>query len=249
MIHRPTNAVRGRASLARVALLSALAIVGLGSAACGSGESSPPATGDSRLVWSAGSGATVSSSAPAVASSAPVAVASASASASAVASSSASAAPVASSGHVPDPQNKSKPPLSSDALTDAGKRLFEAIKADDPKIAADFFFPREPFIPLKDIKNPGKYWDQLFRTYERDIHDLNRKRGKEMANATFESFELGSAPTWVPPGDEANKIGYFRTFNSKLHYKVDGKTHTLEVKVIISWDEHWYITHLLPWKK
>jgi hypothetical protein len=160
----------------------------------------------------------------------------------------ASSAPAASA-HVVDPLNKSKPPLTSDSLNDAGKRLFEAIKADDPKIAADFFFPRDAFLPLKDIKNPGKYWDQLFRAYEHDIHDLNHKRGKEMANATFESFELGSAPTWVPPGDEANKIGYFRTFNSKLHYKADGKPSTLDVKVIISWDEHWYITHLLPWKK
>lgn len=230
-------------------LLATLLFAGLPcfvATACGvSDPSAPPSGSDRKLVWSGDSASNSAKEEPPAppASSSALVVASASGSAAPVASASATA-------HVVDPQNKSKPPLQSDALNDAGRRLFEAIKADDPKVAADFFFPKDPFIPLKDIKNPGKYWDQLFRTYEHDIHELHRKRGKEMADAQFDSFELGSAPTWVKPGEEANKIGYFRTFNGKLRYKTAaGKVSTIEVKVIISWDEHWYITHLLPWKK
>ena len=54
---------------------------------------------------------------------------------------------------------------------------------------------------------------------------------------------------WVKPGEEANKIGYFRTFNGKLRYRAGGQPHTIDVRVIISWQNRWYITHLLPFKK
>lgn len=151
--------------------------------------------------------------------------------------------------HVVDPQNKKKPELASDDLTTRARHLFDALKSDDPKGAADFFFPREPFLPLKDIAKPGKYWDQLFRIYENDIHELHRKRGKDLEGAEFEAFELGSPPGWVKPGEEANKIGYYRTFNGKLRFKkASGKTGTIEVKTIISWDDGWYVTHLQPIK-
>jgi hypothetical protein len=189
--------------------------------------------------------ASASASAPPVASSAPVAVASAAPSASLSAP---EAAPKPA--HVVDPQNKKKPELASEDLTARGRRLFDAIKADDPKLAADVFFPREPFLPLKDIAKPGKYWDQLFRIYENDIHEIHRKRARDLEGAEFESFELGSTPGWVKPGEEANKIGYYPTLNAKLRFKnAKGKTQTIEAKTIISWDEAWFITHLLPIKK
>ncbi len=146
--------------------------------------------------------------------------------------------------------NKERPPLESEDLTGQARRLFGAIQADEPSQAADFFFPREPFIPLKDIKNPGKYWDQLYRVYEQDIHQLHRKRKKELEGAVFEGFALGTAPTFVNPGEEGNKIGYHRTFRGKLRYRTaDGQQRTLETRVIISWAGRWYITHLLPFKK
>lgn len=150
--------------------------------------------------------------------------------------------------HVVDPQNRSKPPLESADLTERAHKLFDAIKADDPEIARDFFFPREPFIPLKDVKGADKYWDQLYRVYAADIHQLHRKLGKDLEDAQFVSFELGSTPKWVKPGEEANKIGYFRTFRGKLSYTAAGAPKSFEVRVIISWDNKWYITHLLPFK-
>ena len=82
---------------------------------------------------------------------------------------------------------------------------------------------------------------------------MERKGSCRTSNCTslteFEAFELGSPPGWVKPGEEANKIGYYRTFNGKLRFKkANGKTATIEVKTIISWDDGWFVTHLLPIK-
>jgi hypothetical protein len=146
--------------------------------------------------------------------------------------------------------NKDRPALESEDLTTQARKLFEAIQQDDPARAAQFFFPREPFVPLKDVKNSGKYWDQLYRVYEQDIHQIHRKRRSELEGATFDGFSLGSAPTFVKPGEEGNKIGYHRTFRARLRYRTaSGESRHIEVRVIISWGGAWYITHLLPFKK
>ncbi|MDI3290558.1 hypothetical protein [Polyangium sp. 15x6] len=144
--------------------------------------------------------------------------------------------------------NKVLPPLDSEELQKRAAALFDAIVADDPARGESFWFPKEPFIPLKDVKGPDKYWDQLHRTYARDIHALHKKR-KSWEGATFEGFELGSTPKWVPPGDEGNKIGYYRTFRGKLRYRIGEKTESIEVRVLISWQGRWYITHLSKFKK
>lgn len=183
------------------------------------------------------------------------ATASASVSASAAAAPSApAAAPAASaaSSDAPDPswnlKNDQRPQTPSDDLTTKASHLFAAVQKDDPSLAADYFFPRAAFLPVKDIGNPGKYWDQLFRTYNRDIHDLHVKQGAKIANAQFVDIQPGSPAKWVKPGEEANKIGYFRSFNAKVRYR-DGETYGhFDVRVSITWQGKWYITHLLPWK-
>lgn len=144
--------------------------------------------------------------------------------------------------------NKVLPPLESEELTLRAKKLLDAIVQDDPAIGESFWFPKEPFIPLKDVKGPDKYWNNLHATYGRDIHALHRKR-KSWEGATFVSFKMGSTPKWVPPGDEANKIGYYRSFRGKLTYRIDEKNATIEVHTIISWQGEWFITHLSKFKK
>jgi hypothetical protein len=144
--------------------------------------------------------------------------------------------------------NKVLPPLESDDLNQKAKKLLDAIISDDPALGESFWFPKEPFIPLKDVKGPDKYWNNLHATYARDIHALHRKR-KSWEGATFVSFKMGSTPKWVPPGDEANKIGYYRSFRGKLTYLLEGKKGTIEVHTIISWQGDWFITHLSKFKK
>jgi len=146
-----------------------------------------------------------------------------------------------------DWKNKAKPELQSAELEQRARALLDAIVKDDPDLAKDFFFPREPFTPLKDVTNPDKYWVQLYGTYKRDVHELHRKR-RDWTGAVFESFELGTPPTWVKPGDEYNKIGYYRTFRGRLRYTVGDKKGHLDVATIISWNKGWYITHLMPIK-
>lgn len=136
----------------------------------------------------------------------------------------------------------------SEDLTTKASHLFAAVQKDDASLAADFFFPRSAFLPVKDIGNPGKYWDQLFRTYNRDIHDLHNKHKTKIEGAQFVDIQAGSPAKWVPPGEEANKIGYYRSFNAKVRYRVGETYGHFDVRVQITWQGKWFITHLLPWK-
>jgi hypothetical protein len=147
--------------------------------------------------------------------------------------------------HASDPANKARPPLTSPDLQERAAHLLAAVARNEPAIADDFFFPKAPFIPLKDVADPARYFDQLLGTYHRDIRSLHAQR-KDWTGATFVSFELGTPPTWVAPGKEYNKIGYFRTFGGKLRYRIDDKPKELNVSTIISWDGRWYVTHLSP---
>lgn len=155
-------------------------------------------------------------------------------------------APVAEAPFAKD--NKILPPQTSDELQARAKLLFEAITKNEPSVGDPFWFPKEPFIPLKDVKDPGKYWENLHKAYANDIAKLHRKR-KSWEGAEFKRFDLGSAPKWVPPGDEANKIGYYRSFRGKLRYELDGTNYSFEVHTVISWQGRWFITHLSKFKK
>jgi hypothetical protein len=146
------------------------------------------------------------------------------------------------------PDNKIRPPATSDELQTRAKALFEAIVKDEPPLGDPFWFPKEPFIPLKDVKGPEKYWKNLHAAYAADIHKVHKKH-KSWDGAQFKSFEIGSTPKWVPPGDEGNKIGYYRSFRGKLRYELGGDTYSIEVHTVISWQARWYITHLLKFKK
>jgi hypothetical protein len=147
-----------------------------------------------------------------------------------------------------DPSNKIKPPETSEELQARAKALFEAIVKDEPPLGDPFWFPKEPFIPLKDVKGPEKYWKNLHAAYAADIHKVHKKR-KSWEGAKFKDFKIGSTPKWVPPGDEANKVGYWRSFRGKLRYELEGETYSIEVHTVISWQARWYITHLLKFKK
>jgi hypothetical protein len=180
------------------------------------------------------SSASASAVAP-VASSAPVVDATADAGAADAAAPAAPAPPFAADNNLP--------PTEGPELQDRAKSLLDAVIHDEPQLGDSFWFPKEPFIPLKDVKGPDKYWEQLHRSYGSDVHAIHKKR-KSWTGVVFERFEIGSKPKWVKPGEEANKIGYHRSFRGKLHYTVDGQSESFEVRTIITWQGRWYITHL-----
>jgi hypothetical protein len=173
---------------------------------------------------------------------------SASAATSAAAPASSSAAAATPQAPAPVVADNKVSPTEGGELQERARALFQAIVKDDPALAEPMWFPREPFIPLKDIKDPGKYWAELHRTYAKDVHALHEKR-KSWDGAEFVSFDGWSTPKWVPPGDEANKIGYYRAFRGKLRYKVGGEDAAMDVHVIITWQGRWYVTHLRKFKK
>jgi hypothetical protein len=139
-------------------------------------------------------------------------------------------------------------PTEGPELLERARALLEAVARDEPERAEALWFPKEPFIPLKDVKDPGKYWEQLHRAYRNDIHALHKKRAS-WDRAELVSFAGWSHPKWVKPGDEANHIGYYRAFNGKLRYRAGGEDGELEVHTMITWQGRWYCTHLRKIKR
>ena len=137
------------------------------------------------------------------------------------------------------------PDASVDELQARAKKLFEAIQKDEPDIALQMFYPRDPFIALKDMKDPAAYWDKLVKQYKAHIHGYHRKLGKRADEATFDVLELNTkTQVYVAPKKEYNKTGYNKVTKSKLRYKLRNKSYSFEIAVMIDNDGKWYVTHL-----
>jgi hypothetical protein len=231
-----------------------LALAAAGLVAC-TQPTAPSAEADARATIASpaasavGSGSTKVGAGAADAAAIPDAAATGSAGAAATAAPSASSSAATPPTVPEDPKNATKPEESGGAALQArAKALFDGVVADDPALAEPFWFPREPFTRLKAIDKPERYWAQLHKTYEADVHKLHRSR-KSWEGARFVAYELGSPPTWVKPGDEGNSIGYWRSFRGKVRFEQGGKEDSFEVRVTITWQGAWHITHLLPFKK
>jgi hypothetical protein len=123
------------------------------------------------------------------------------------------------------------------------RRLFDAIVADDPGLAAASFFPRAAFLLVKDMRDPGIYYDRLRRRFDSDIHVLHRKV-PGIEHAQFERFELAQRGGFVMPHEEGNRLPYWAARHSILHFRIGQSAQRLEVRVLISWDAQWYVIHL-----
>jgi hypothetical protein len=123
------------------------------------------------------------------------------------------------------------------------RQLFDAIVADDPKLAALAFFPRDAFLLVKDMANPGRYYDQLRRRFDADIHVLHAQF-PGIENAVFERFELAQRGGFVAPHAEGNRLPYWASRHSRVYFRIGKARQTLEVRVLITWDDRWYVIHL-----
>jgi hypothetical protein len=154
-------------------------------------------------------------------------------------------------------------PQASGAAFDARvAALWKAIVQDEPEAAMPFFFPLGAYEQVKDVANPAADWKhRLVAAYARDIHALHgrlttgvdqddREQGEPrkdpgQAGVQLTALEVPeSRARWVEPGEEYNKIGYFRVFGSKLRYEAGGTAHAFDVKSLISWRGQWYVVHL-----
>jgi hypothetical protein len=138
------------------------------------------------------------------------------------------------------------PSSSAPGFAQRAAALWDAIDRDDPERAMSFFFPLAAYEQVKDIADPAADWKRrLVAAYVRDIHALHAQLGDLPGAAHFVSLDVPSARArWVEPGEEWNKLGYFRVFGSKLRYEAAGTSRSFDVKSLISWRGEWYVVHL-----
>jgi hypothetical protein len=147
---------------------------------------------------------------------------------------------------VGEEQTRDRPSAKSPAFEKRAKALFDAIASDRPETAHDAFFPLPAYQKVKDVANPAADWRRrLLAAFDRDIHDLHLKLGDHAADARFTGLDVPEERArWVEPGEEYNKVGYFRVFGSQLRYEADGRARAFPVKSLISWRGEWYVVHL-----
>jgi len=121
--------------------------------------------------------------------------------------------------------------------------LFEAVVRDDPAHAEAVFFPRDAFLQVKAMQNPGRYYDRLHARFAVDIHALHRSL-PGLGSAEFDHLELGKRGGLVKPGEEGNHLAYWAARHAALVYRVGKELRRFEVRVLITWQERWYVIHL-----
>lgn len=127
-----------------------------------------------------------------------------------------------------------------------GKLLWQAIVDDTPEVAASFFFPKEAYVHVKAAKNPEGDWRwRLWKHFERDLHALHKSQGQALAKATFKGLRIPpKRPHWAAPGNEYNRLGYWRAYGSQLTYELRGRERHVPISSLISWKSQWYVVHM-----
>ena len=143
-------------------------------------------------------------------------------------------------------QTREVPKISGSEFQERVHALWDAIVSDDPQRAMPFFFPENAYQKVKDVPNPSADWSRrLVAAYVHDIHSLHLRLASPPDGAQLLGLEVPEDRSrWVEPGEEYNKVGYFRVFGSKLRYQEGGSTRTFDVKSLISWRGEWYVVHL-----
>lgn len=114
--------------------------------------------------------------------------------------------------------------------------------------ASNFFFPRAAYLQLKELNDAGADFDgRLYHDYRNDVmadHSLVTSDG---GAAKLLGVEVPvAAVRWVPPGVEANSIGYWQVSNARVRYAVAGRQRSYAISSMISWRGQWYVVHLGP---
>jgi hypothetical protein len=134
-------------------------------------------------------------------------------------------------------------PPADDRLTQLGQTLFAAVAHDDPARADAIFFPREAFLRVKAISDPGRYWDRLHARFAQDIHALHHQL-IDPEHAQYDHLDLSARGGFVRSGEEGNHLPYWASRHSWLYYRERSLVKRMEVRVLITWDDRWYVIHL-----
>ena len=136
------------------------------------------------------------------------------------------------------------PAFASDELTTRAKHLLEAIQKDDGELAGDIVFPRDAYLTVKDVPDPGKDWDKkVLAAFRSQVHVLHH-RTKGIERAVFTSFELGQPATEALPKKKDLRRMLWRSKRSRLGFTIDGKPSHFDVIEMTGWRGAWYVTKL-----
>jgi hypothetical protein len=149
------------------------------------------------------------------------------------------------------PQTDERPTLDSSWFKENAARLFSAIVKDDAESALSFFFPKLAYAQVKAIADPDHdYETRLLKAFEADIHQYHQALGARRDETTFVElrvYEPGAK--WVKPGQEGNRLGYFRVLRSVIIYRDhENRSRELALHTMISWRGEWYVIHLGSFK-
>jgi hypothetical protein len=166
----------------------------------------------------------------------------------------ATAAPQDAAVDAPDPatlpQTHDRPQAAGAAWDARVAALWDGIVKDDPTLAMPFFFPLGAYVQVKAVGSPEADWrHRLVANYARDIHKLHQRLGSHAADARLLDLDVPTERSrWVEPGEEYNKLGYFRVYGAKMRYAVGDRPGTVEVSSLISWRGEWFVVHLSGFK-
>jgi hypothetical protein len=138
-------------------------------------------------------------------------------------------------------------PVASGATFDTGVQgLWQAVQQDRPALGMPFFFPKAAYLQVKAIADPATDYEQrLIANYEQDIHTLHAQLGADAASVQFAGIDVPDAQAvLVQPGEESNKLSYWRVYGTTLRYTEDGQGNSFPVASLISWRGEWYVVHL-----
>ena len=144
------------------------------------------------------------------------------------------------------PQTDEHPAASGATFTAGVQGLWQAVQQDRPELAMPFFFPQAAYLQVKAISDPATDYEQrLIANYEQDIHTLHAQLGADAAGAQFAGIDVPDAQAvLVQPGEESNRLSYWRVYGTTLHYTEDGQARSFPVTSLISWRGQWYVVHL-----
>jgi hypothetical protein len=144
------------------------------------------------------------------------------------------------------PQTDERPTASGTTFTTGVSGLWEAIRQDRPELGLPFFFPQRAYLQVKAIGDPATdYQQRLIANFEEDVHTLHQQLGADAANAQFTGIDVPDGQAvLVQPGEESNKLPYWRVYGTTVHYRVDGQEGSFPVTSLISWRGQWYVVHL-----
>ena len=148
------------------------------------------------------------------------------------------------------PQTHDEPTASGEIFDTRARLLWDAIVTDDPELGIPFFFPAAAYEQVKAIAHPLADWRRrLVANFTRDIHALHAELGAHPTEARFVRVEVPSGRArWIEPGEEGNKLGYYRVFGTKLRFEEGGREQTFDMTSLISWRGEWYVVHLSGFK-